>query len=148
MNNFGFSQCGVLEIVGRDPDSRGFVFKPGSKLVSAVQALHAARYYPLTSPRYEFIALVVPRSGCSLNSHISLPYSISFFSMSFGKSCPLSTTIPIFSAGSLAQPCEPILKILTEATHHIRAPMVAYVPPPPIYRLCVFIVSGQEARRE
>jgi hypothetical protein len=31
MNNFGFSQCGVLEIVGRDPDSRGFVLKPGSR---------------------------------------------------------------------------------------------------------------------
>jgi len=112
VNNFGFSQCGVLEIVGRDLDSRGFVLKPGSRLVSAVQALHAARYYPLSSPRYEFIArVVVPRSGCSLNSHISLPYSLSFFSMCFGKSCPLSTTIPTFSAGSLAQPCEPILKI-------------------------------------
>jgi len=31
-------------------------------------------------------------------------------------------------------------KWLTETTHHIRAPMEAYVPPPPIYRWCVYRV--------
>lgn len=33
MNSLGFGQNGVLEIIRSDPNSRGFVFKPGPKLM-------------------------------------------------------------------------------------------------------------------